>query len=525
MNRTRVSREILWHIGIVLVIFLTIVLPLPGQATTQAPAPTKSAPGKAAPPSHPAPQQKPAQTPTRPPQQQSTGVKPPTSPGVWGKSVPQRGAADSSKSSSPKANPFDAGQKKQSTPTDQGQGSHGTGGPPPVAKKGDESSHPNGKSAPITKRVTLRDGSKGDVTRLGDGRVASWHVKHTDGSEIKVDHPLRGQRRVAVERNGRTIVAEGRDGYVQREYRVNGRTYYERTYVVGGRTYARIYRQYTYRGMRYYTYTPLAYYHPAFYAWASSPWVAPVYYSPAVWGWSGAPWYAYYGYAPYPAYDSAYAWLTDYLMAADLAAAYAAQATPPADPTPAATADQTSLSPAVKQMIADEVREQLTADQTPPPDSAPPTASADPVPDALNPAERVFVVSSALDVTSPDGNQSCSLTAGDVVMRISDTPDDKQNVNASVQSSKEADCATGQTVAVGVQDLQEMHNQFQEHLDGGLQKLAAAAGRNGLPAAPNTGTVAGSVPAPTPDADAAAQLKSAQREADQTEQAVQQSGS
>jgi len=47
------------------------------------------------------------------------------------------------------------------------------------------------------------------------------------------------------------------------------------------------------------------------------------------WGWTPAayPWYGYYGYyfAPYPAYPSAAYWLTDYVMASDLQAAYAAQ--------------------------------------------------------------------------------------------------------------------------------------------------------------------------------------------------------
>jgi len=144
------------------------------------------------------------------------------------------------------------------------------------------------------------------------------------------------------------------------------------------------------------------------------------------------------------------------------------------------------------------------------------------VPDALNPAERVFVVASNLDVTVPASGQECSLTAGDVVMRLSDTPDANQNVTASIQSTKKADCPTGQTVAIGVQDLQEMHNQFQAQLDSGMKTLAAKGGTGGLPKPPDTSTTGGEVPPPTADASAAQQLQDAQQQATQTETQVAQ---
>jgi hypothetical protein len=181
---------------------------------------------------------------------------------------------------------------------------------------------------------------------------------------------------------------------------------------------------------------------------------------------------------------------------------------------------QTPLSPEVKQAIADEVKQQLADEQaaTANPQAGPSGAQA---PDALNPAERVFVVASNLDVTMPGSGQECSLTAGDVLMRLSDTPDDNQNVTASVQSSKKVDCATGQTVAVSVQDLQEMHNHFREQLDSGLKALADNSGKNGLPNAPDTGTTSGEVPAPPPDAGAADQLQTQQQQADQTQAQVQ----
>jgi hypothetical protein len=411
---------------------------------------------------------------------------------------------------------------------------------------------PNTRPGENTRTVSLPGGrGTAEVTRGSGGRVTSIHT-----SGMAISHPLHGPRTVVVEHNGRTIVAVGRGGYVQRPYLVRGnRVYVQRTYVVGGRTYVSVYRSYNYRGYCcYYGYAPAYYYHPVFYGWAFNPWVAPVYYGPAAWGWVGAPWYGYYGpfFTPYPVYPMASLWLTDYLIAANLQAAYQAQADanaaaaqqayangaaaqaqadasaaggPPPVQSPApASAGQTLLTPEVKQAIADEVKAQLAAEQAAAanPQAAPSSAQ---VPDALNPAERVFVVSSALNVTPSAGGQECALTPGDVVMRISDTPDANQNVTASVQSSKQADCGTGQTVAVGVQDLQEMHNQFRQQLDTGLKTLADNSGKGGLPKAPDTGTAAGEVPAPAPDPSAAAQLAGAQQDADLTEKAVQQSGS
>jgi hypothetical protein len=362
---------------------------------------------------------------------------------------------------------------------------------------------------------------------------------------MTINHGLRGGRTIMSEHNGRTFVSTGRrGGYVQRPYfNRGGRTYYSRTYVRDGRAYSRVYRGYDYRGGHYFGYVPDRYYHAGFYGWAYRPWGVSVYFGPAAWGWAGSPWYgAYPGYfTPYPVYTTASLWLTDYLIAADMKAAYEAgveagqqQAPPPGEqyeaPGPEANTQQTPLSPEIKQAIADQVQQQLEAEQAaaqannPQPNApAPPNPPAEPsgeqVPEALNPAERVFVVASTLDVTA--GGQECGLTAGDVLMRLADTPDDNQNVTASVQSSKKGDCAAGQTVTVSVQDLQEMHNHFREQLDSGLKTLAENAGTNGLPSAPDTGTTPGEVPAPPPDQGAADQLQAVQQQADQTEAQVQ----
>jgi len=127
-------------------------------------------------------------------------------------------------------------------------------------------------------------------------------------------------------------------------------------------------------------------------------------------------------------------------------------------------------------------------------------------------------VSSDLTVTG-DG-QECQLTAGDVITRITDTPDDDRKVTVSVSSAKKADCAPGKQVAVAVDDLQEMHNHFQEQLDNGMKELSSKQGTGGLPKAPDTTPIASDVPPPPPDASAEKTLQDQQAAADQTEAQV-----
>ncbi|MFI5105856.1 MAG: hypothetical protein ACHP79_13110, partial [Terriglobales bacterium] len=71
-----------------------------------------------------------------------------------------------------------------------------------------------------------------------------------------------------------------------------------------------------------------------------------------------------------------------------------------------------------------------------------------------------------------------------------------------------------------VGELQEMHNQFRQKLDSGLKTLADNSGKNGLPKAPDTGTIGGEVPAPAADAAAEADLENVQKDADSEEQEV-----
>jgi hypothetical protein len=423
-----------------------------------------------------------------------------------------------------------SGQAKHPTTTSPGRkyGSPTTSHPGPTGGRAG-GAHP-GRTGPSTSRTF----SNGTTARFSaGGRIQSIHT----ANGLNIRRGVGGQRTVVSRSNGRMLVSTGpNSGYSQRAYmNRNGRVYVQRTYVIGGRTNVYVYNRYSYRGAFYYGYVPGYYYRPAFYGWVYNPWLNPVYYR---WDWMASAWYAPYGYyfAPAPYYPVASLWLTDYLLAESLRAAYDAGAgsgaQQPGPPPDQSAAQNTVLTPEIKQAIADEVKRQIDAERAAAVNSqqqpAAPTAAPAPAqpaapqtqvvaeqrPEALDPAVSVFVVSASLDVNA--GDQACSLSPGDVIMRISDTPDAKQNVNVKVASSKRSDCPTGQSVAISVADLQEMHNQFRAKIDSGLKTLADNQGKNGLPPAPDTQTSAGEVPQPQPDA-VRADLQKLQAVADQTE--------
>jgi hypothetical protein len=351
-----------------------------------------------------------------------------------------------------------------------------------------------------------------------DGRVATMR---TIG--MTVNYRFDGGRTIASEQKQRTLVSTGpHSGYVQRPVlSANGQTYSQRTYLVGNRTYTKLYRGFEYQGVRYYGYVPVRHFSPAFYEWAFNPWTPPIHYN---WGWGSAPWF-YGGYfAPAPYYPSATLWLTDYLIMGDLRAAYEAGLEADQPPAEHLTASpqggpvaniQTMVSPGAKQVIANEVKQQLAAEQA---EAANPPAelSGAQVPGALNPAGRVFVVSSNLSVVMV-GGQECELKPVDVIARIDDTPGNDNKVRVIVMSSKQNDCSVGAITKLAVDDLQEMRNTFQEQLDSGLQMLAEKSGTGGLPNAPDTSAPNRQIPALPPDQGVADQLAALQVQADQAE--------
>lgn len=401
---------------------------------------------------------------------------------------------------------------------------------------------PNTVNRPLPGRqVSLRGGGSAVIRPNGQ-------IRTINRNGMQINHGMNGSRTIVSTHNGARVVTTGRhSGYVQRAYVTRGsRTYVSRTVVVNHVTYTSVYRSYSYGGYCcYYGYHPAYYYAPVYYGWAYNPWAAPVYYG---WGWGGAPWYGYYGgyFAPYPVYPSAAFWLTDYLISANLQAAYEARAAaraaaangdngqgnggdqqqsqPSGNDNSASNSGPVTLTPEVKEAIAEEVKAQLAAQQAEAQQASSgsqqntATTTSQEVPAALDPARHTFIVASDLTVSS--NGQECQLTAGDVIKRTSDTPDDDRKVTATVSASKKSDCATGQEVAIGVDDLQEMHNKFEEQLDNGMKDLSSKQGQNGLPKAPDTKTVPSDVPPPPPDNNAAKTLEEQQSAADQTESQV-----
>jgi hypothetical protein len=426
-----------------------------------------------------------------------------------------------------------------------GMGSSGRPGTMNAGRPGvANNAHPGGAMAgrgsmnhtPPGRQVSLKGGGSAHFRPNGQ-------IRSVNRNGMQIQHNLHGGRVIVSNHNGARVVAMGRHGgYVQRAYVTReGRSYYSRTYYYHGEYRTGIYRGYYYGGRPYYGYYPAYYYRPAYYGWVYNPWPAPVYYG---WGWDGAPWYGYYGgyFAPYPVYPSAAFWLTDYLIAANLQAAYQASVElgklgPPASeqlvasmgaiPAAAASSNSVALSPEVKTAIAEEVKAELAAEQAQAGSAksssgqqGAASANSNEAPPALDPARRIFVVSTDLSVAA-DGEE-CALTAGDVITRLTDRPDDDNNVNVSVSASKKTDCAPGKQVAVSVDDLQEMHNHFREQLASGMGDLAKKQGRDGLPKAPDTTTVTGDVPAPPADKNAAKTLEDEEKAANQTESDVKQ---
>jgi hypothetical protein len=371
--------------------------------------------------------------------------------------------------------------------------------------------------------------------------VSTIHTK----SGMTINHGAHGERRFETRRaDGSRVVGYGHGrGYAERGYYRGGHPYMRRSYYYGGRSYAYAYRGYYYGGRPYYGYVPAVYYGPAYYGWAYNPWPAPVAYG---WGWGGSPWYGYYGgyFAPAPVYPYPALWLTDYLLAANLQAAYEAQAAagalnvpPTADRQPAwgGGGDEapTTLSPELKEKIAQEIKMQIAEEKEaaahPDPAGSAPVSSTPPsgdqkgpdeTPAALDPNHRIFVVSQVVSSTNPDSTE-CSLSPGDILSRVDDTPDADNNVKVLVASSQKNDCAVGSQVPVSLQDLQDMHNDFRAKISEGLGKLAENQGKNGIPNGPPAASKPNPAGQAQPDLTVANTLKAQEGEAGQAEKEVQ----
>jgi hypothetical protein len=387
------------------------------------------------------------------------------------------------------------------------------------AKTGTAAGASHGWSAGKTPKGATSSTAKNGATvsKRADGKVASIHDTKRN---MDVHHGLNGNRRVSVERadHSRVVVDRRGRGFVERGYGYHGHDYRARSYYYGGRAYNRYYGNYYYHGMYVNPYYPGFYYAPAYYGWAYNPWVAPV---PYAWGWGGNPWYGYYGafFTPYPVYPSAAFWLTDYIVAQSLQAAYVAQA--------AALSNVAPMTPDVKQMVADEVKRQLALENAEAQGAA---KGADPDPASssiqrilTDGSPHVFVAGLDLDVVDSAGSE-CAISEGDALqLQAGQLASDATAANLTVLASKGGkECPKGDLVSVGLQDLQDMQNHMRETIGQGMQELKEKAGKGGLPAAP-AGANAPTTPsamasaAPPPDQNVQTELNEQQQQADQAE--------
>ncbi len=418
-------------------------------------------------------------------------------------------------------------------------GAHTTGGGTAGAHPGGAGAGthgPAGASHSSIKSGSAPKGSNEHVTKSGSavrtrpgGKVSDVHDSKRG---MDTHHNLGGGRRVSVERlDGSRVVGErGRRGYVERGYSYHGHDFGRRSYFYHGHEYNRFYRGYGFRGLMLNVYAPGSYYGAGFYGWAYNPWAAPIAFG---WGWGGNPWYGYYGgyFQPYAVYPSAAFWLTDYIISQDLQAAYAAhQEAGEEAGTPVAAGGQPALTPEVKQMIADEVKNQLALESQEATQNA---ANQDVDPGSSGIARllsdgrpHVFVAGGNLDVTDASG-QECVVSDGDTLQMQTAPPSDATTANLVVLSSKgKPECQISLTVQIQLTDLQEMQNHMRETIDQGLKDLQDKQGTGGLPAAPASAQAPPAAAqyaaaAPPPEANLAADIQQTDQQSDQSEKEVQ----
>jgi hypothetical protein len=364
-----------------------------------------------------------------------------------------------------------------------------------------------------------------------NGRPADIHDAR---SGMDIHHNLAGGRAVRMERadHSRLYYEHGRPGYIAHPYGFHGHDYYRRSYYYNGRAYNRFYNHYGYHGVYLDVYAPAYYYAPGFYGWAYNPWVTPV---PYAWGFAAAPWYGFYGayFTPYPVYAGPNLWLTDYLISTTLAAAYEARqaeaAQAQAQAADAAAAPPAPLSPETKALIANEVKGQIALENAEAQANAQHQdndAASSSIARILSDGQpHVFVAGKEIDVTDTAG-QECAVSDGDVLQLVQPPAANETTATLTVLSSKGGvECRAQDSVAVSVDDLQEMHNHMRETLDQGLQELQAKQGKGGLPPAPASATAppvtsAVAENAPPPDPAGAKELTQQAQASETTEKQV-----
>ena len=376
----------------------------------------------------------------------------------------------------------------------------------------------------------------GNIVRTAaDGSVMDVRNPATG---MSVHHGLDGSLGITVDKpDGSRVVVPSRGvAYVQHPYLYQAHPFDHRTFSDRGQLSHQLYRPYTYGATTLDAYAPQRFYSPQVYQWASTR-----YSTPLVPSWNyvsqGAPWFiesrSYF--TPEPAYTSPLFWLTDFVLATSLIAAYnahpastaAATATPPAQavaaapaaqlpavqtPTPQAAQAQRAVAgstaadsspevtPEVKEMVADEVRRQIKEESVEARQNA---QNKDPQPgeggivQELNQKEpHTLVVASDLDLVDATGRR-CTLGEADVVQVISSPKATTGTAEAVVLASRGngMNCERAARVDIALTDLQEMQNHMRETIDLGLANT-----RTGRSAPTVTPPYAASAPPPDPSA-------------------------
>jgi hypothetical protein len=375
-------------------------------------------------------------------------------------------------------------------------------------------------------------------------RTANMHpAAQREASYARVQHPAGGSvRREARERENHSVsgsrlgqVSHGSamgavhvvhygsalSGTVERPIRPG---FVSRTFVGGGHVlYTHVYQRHVWhqfgRSFAYETFVPAVRYPAVYYSWALAPWPRPVVYA---WGWRVQPWYPMYGYlfTPYPVYTSPDLWMTDYIIAQRMQAAYQAQsAPPPAEPLPPGAAAEPApdsgfavpgsqpgdasaaappsdappapqpsaappapppppaITPQVKAQLNEQIKVQLEEQQTA--EATPATLTTQSGPPALRPNHVFFAVVQPLNVPTAHGH--CSLGANDYIKRTGGMSDDDWMIPVVVELSRPADCPEGLQTRIGLNDLNAMENEQEAQVMEAMRAASKGIGPNGPP--------------------------------------------
>jgi hypothetical protein len=371
----------------------------------------------------------------------------------------------------------------------------------------------------------------GNIVRTGpDGAVMDVRNPRNN---MSIHHAPDGSRQITVDRpdGSRIFAASHGASYVQHPYQFQKSTFDSRTYYQGGKITQQFYRRYTYGGTTLDAYVPQRFYDPRIYQWALNS----NFREPMIPSWNfvatPTPWFNYYKsyFTPQPYYTNALTWLTDYLIANSLVAAWnahgPASSTPLApapasvaanSPTPPASAQSAAagnaqapaapaasaaaeVTPETKQKVTEEVSRQISEESA---ESRENAQHKEPQPGTVGIVaelsrrgeEHVFVVASDLDLVD-DQARRCTMSEGDVVQAISGPDPATASAQAKVLASKgQGECERAAQVTIALTDLQDMQNHMRETID---QGLADRTGMKGVQA--TTAAVAASPPPADPD--------------------------